>query len=94
LPDGSLRLRWVRRARGAWLWDDGVETPLNEQAEAWVVSYGSAAAPIASWQTATAELIVSAAQLAALLAAAPGQKFRIAQRGDRGVSGPLTIPAP
>lgn len=91
LPGGALRLSWVRRARGAWLWDDGVETPLNEQTEAWTITYGSAAAPVASWQTASAELTLSAAELAALLAAAPGQAFRVAQRGDRGVSEPLTI---
>ena len=29
-------LEWTRRARGAWGWPDSIETPLNEQAEAYL----------------------------------------------------------
>ena len=34
-PDGSLTLSWTRRARGAWVWLDLVDTPLQEQSEAY-----------------------------------------------------------
>ena len=40
LADGSLRLCWTRRARGSWLWLDGAETPLVEETERYLVSYG------------------------------------------------------
>lgn len=31
--DGSLSVRWTRRSRMGWTWDDGVETPLGETRE-------------------------------------------------------------
>ena len=31
--DGSVTLRWIRRARGQWLWLDEVEQPLVEESE-------------------------------------------------------------
>lgn len=92
LPDGTVRVAWIRRARGAWTWDDGVETPLNEQAEAWFITYGAGGFPIASWESPGSALLLPAAEFAALVASAPGGAFRAAQRGDRGVSQPLVIP--
>lgn len=37
LADGALQLEWVRRSRSGWQWRDGVEVPLGEDAEAYVV---------------------------------------------------------
>lgn len=37
LADGALQLEWVRRSRFGWQWRDGVEVPLGEDAEAYVV---------------------------------------------------------
>ncbi len=91
---GQARLAWVRRARGAWDWPDSVATPLGERSESYQVSFGPAAAPLARWETGEAQLIIAAAAYASLLAAAPGGSFTIRQRGDRGISLPLTIPAP
>src|SRR3546814_15502306 len=47
LADGTLELRWTRRARGAWLWSDGVDAPLHEQSERYQVGFGPVAAPVA-----------------------------------------------
>ena len=47
--DGSLDLRWTRRARGAWLWDSTVEVPLVEQHERYEVGVGDIQSPVASW---------------------------------------------
>ncbi len=58
--DGGLVLRWTRRARGAWPWPDGVETPLNEQAEAWLVGLGDVASPAVRWELAQPLLELSA----------------------------------
>lgn len=93
-PDGSKRLVWVRRARGGWLWQDGVDVPLGEQSEAYEVTFGSLAQTTARWETVTPELIMTATELAALLAALPLGQFAIRQRGDRALSQPLLLDPP
>ena len=92
--DGSLHLRWTRRARGCWIWPDGVELPLNEQTEAYTVTYRSGAAVLAAWAVATPMLLLSASELTALTALAAHGTFDIRQRGDRALSDPLTITLP
>lgn len=91
LADGSLRLSWTRRARGAWQWQDSADVPLNEQAEAYTVSFASETTPVGFWEVSAPELLLDAASLAALLAALPTGTFRVAQRGDRGISAALVI---
>ena len=89
--DGSLRLRWTRRARGAWTWLDGVDAPLHEQSEAYAVTLGPVDAPLATWNTTSPELVIDAAQLAALPAEASGQPFRARQQGSYALSQPLLL---
>ena len=88
----AVVLGWTRRARGGWSWPDGVELPLNEQSEAYVVTFGSDAAAIASWECFAPILTISAAEYAALAATAPTGSFAVRQRGDRGLSEPLVFP--
>jgi hypothetical protein len=76
------------------LWQDGVDTPLNEQAEAYDVSFGPAAAPLAHWQVAVPLLELSAAELAPLLVAFPQGPFTIRQIGDLAWSEALTVALP
>lgn len=92
LPGGDLRLSWVRRARGAWRWENGTDTPLNEQGELYQVSFGPLASPLASWTATSAELTIPAATLASLLAAAPAGLLAVRQLGDHGQSDPLILP--
>jgi hypothetical protein len=91
LTTGAKRLTWTRRARGGWLWPDSVETPLAEQSEAYDVSFGLAAAPLARWQVASPQLELTAGELAPLLAALPQGPFTIRQIGDLAWSDPLTL---
>jgi hypothetical protein len=92
---GSVRqLTWTRRARGGWLWLDGVETPLAEQAEAYEITYGLAETVHTRWETAQPSLDLDIAALAALLAAVPQGRFAVRQRGDRALSEALTIAPP
>lgn len=91
LADGALRLSWTRRARGAWQWQDSADVPLNEQAEAYTVSFGSETTLVGFWEVSAPELLLDAASFAALLAASPTGAFRVAQRGDRGISAALAI---
>ena len=92
--DGSLALRWTRRARGSWLWLDLVEAPLGEQVEAYLVTYGSTNQIAASWELNQPALQLTSAERSSLIAAQPGGRFAIRQRGDRGISLPLTISLP
>lgn len=86
LSDGTLRLEWTRRARGAWAWLDAVETPLHEEAELYDVMIGSATAPVAMWTTAATVLDIPAATVASLAATSPGAAVTVRQRGSYSVS--------
>jgi hypothetical protein len=88
---GEVALGWTRRARGAWLWRDGVEVPLVEQAETYVVTLGDPAEPVAVWETAEPRLEIAADLAAQLRLAAPGARFSVRQRGDRGLSEPYPL---
>lgn len=92
--DGAHLLRWTRRARGGWLWQDGVDVPLGEQAEAYEIIFGLTGIPYARWEPVSPELTLTPAELAQLTAAIPTGQFAIRQRGDRALSEPLTIAAP
>ena len=90
-PDGTLLLGWTRRARGAWAWNDGVDVPLQEQAEAYQLSYGPIGAPLAVWELDAPALAITPAMLADLAAALPGGSFRVRQRGSHALSDPLAL---
>lgn len=90
--DGDeVLLTWTRRARGGWLWRDGVDAPLHEQAEAYEVSYGAPEAPIVRWQTVSPRLTLTAATLAELSAALPGGTLQVRQIGTYAPSAPLLL---
>jgi hypothetical protein len=65
---GALELCWTRRARGHWRWDDGVDVPLVEEREAYLVGYGPTAAPFTAWSVTEARLRLSQDERVALLA--------------------------
>jgi hypothetical protein len=91
--DGSIALSWVRRARGAWLWTDAVDSPLNEESEAWEVGFGDANQPSLRWQTASAALILTPSLVAALPQGV-SQIFNVRQIGRAGASRALAIAVP
>jgi len=91
LTDGSLDLRWTRRARGAWLWPDGVDAPVHEQAEAYQLAYGPLSAPVAIWELAEPALLLAPAMLATLTALLPGGNLNVRQRGSYALSDPLLL---
>ena len=91
LADNSLELTWTRRARGAWTWLDGVDAPLHEQAEVYLVTYGPLSAPLALWEVTSPGLTIDAAQRADLAASLPGECFRVRQQGTYALSEPLVL---
>lgn len=90
-PDGSLALSWTRRARGSWLWRDGVDVPLHEQGERYRVTFGPIDAPLAVWNVTLPQLTLSAATLATLSALLPGGALRVRQEGSHALSLPLWL---
>jgi hypothetical protein len=91
LSNGDRRLTWTRRARGAWVWADNADAPLNEQAEVYEIGFGPVASPLARWESTAPDLLVSAAQWAGLAPLAPSGPFTVRQRGDGAASQPLVI---
>jgi len=91
--DGSLELNWVRRARGAWQWLDGVDVPLQEEAEAYVVGFGFVDSPIATWRTDTPSLVVSASRVSELRSQLPIGEFWVMQVGTYSYSSAAHIGA-
>jgi hypothetical protein len=88
---GELELTWIRRARGSWLWLDGIDVPLVEQAELYEVILGPVEAPVARWEVAEPRMVLSAATVAALASASPGAPLLVRQIGTHARSLPLLL---
>jgi len=87
----EVRFSWIRRARGAWQWADGIEVPLVEQSELYEVICGSAVAPIARWEIATPGLALSIATWTDLAATHSGAPLQVCQIGTHARSFPLHL---
>jgi hypothetical protein len=91
--DGSIALSWMRRARGAWGWLNGVDAPLNEEQELWDVTVGNPDAAVLRWQATASTFLVTAEQIAGLPTGAP-HFFVVRQIGRKATSMPLRIDFP
>ena len=91
LSDGSLALGWTRRARGAWLWQEGVDIPLVEEAEGYLVTFGPVNAPVAQWTANSPALTLAAGDLATLRSRLSGGSFLVRQIGTYAQSAPLLL---
>jgi hypothetical protein len=91
LVDGTMRLEWTRRARGEWVWRDGIDVPLVEQSESYLITLGPLEAPLAMWATTVPVLDIGASLLAELTASASGQPIRARQQGTHALSPPLLL---
>lgn len=87
LASGAIELGWTRRARGAWSWSDGVDAPLHEQSERYLVTLGDLAAPLAVWELGEPRLVLPPETLAAL----PGGPINVRQQGSYALSEPLFL---
>jgi len=89
--DGSLELRWTRRARAAWIWRDQVDAPLHEQTETYEVLLGDEGTAVALWVTTEPSLTITAATVATLSPAHSGKPLIVRQRGTYATSAPLHL---
>ena len=88
---GAVVLECTRRARGAWLWLDGVDAPLVEEREAYLVGFGPVEAPHAEWQTAEPSMRLDGATRASLAAAYPDALLWVRQVGRLAQSDALSL---
>lgn len=88
LPSGTIALAWTRRARGAWAWRDGIDTPLVEERERYEIGAGPVAAPALLWASETPSLTLTAASLVSL---APGTPLWVRQLGTHARSAELLL---
>lgn len=91
ISDGSLQLRWTRRARGAWEWPDEVETPLIEQSESYRIGVGPVSAPVAVWQSSNSAFLIDHIVLAQLTATHLGAAIWVRQVGSYAQSEALRL---
>lgn len=89
--DGSLSLGWERRARGAWAWVDGVDAPLIEETEAYIVGLGPLTQPALSWPASTPSLNIDAVTMASLSLSYQYQPLWVRQVGTYALSDPLHL---
>ena len=84
-------MTWTRRARGAWNWLDGVEVPLNEQSESYIVGAGPVEAPLFRWTTSEPRIVISPETRSAISAMHPGAPVWVRQSGSFALSPPLLL---
>lgn len=83
--DGTLVIRWTRRSRSGWRWLDGVDAPLGEEAERYLISLSSDAG-LARVAETTAPVFVYDAGMQAADGVAGPVSISLAQLGTFGSS--------
>jgi hypothetical protein len=82
---------WTRRARGQWRWDDGLEVPLVEEREAYLVGFGPEKAPHATWVVPTGSIELPLPVRTDLLSAHGPGAIWVMQVGTYSHSPPLLL---
>lgn len=92
LSGGDLLIQWIRRNRIDYGWQDGVDQPLDEDRELYQIDLVVSGAAIATLQTVSPQLSLSAAQIAAWsLASGQVVNVHISQVGRFAKSDPLML---
>lgn len=89
MGDGGMRLRWTRRSRAGWLWRDGSDAPLGEEAERYALRIEWATGEVRLESAATPEWLFSATDLSI-----GPMAVEVRQAGDHGLSPPARITFP
>lgn len=91
LTDGTWQLCWTRRARGQWTWPNGVEVPLIEESESYILGFGPCDAPFASWSLSEPQYLLTQIQRDDLLADFGPADLWVKQIGSFGESAALRL---
>lgn len=88
---GDLTMCWTRRARGQWRWGDGVDVPLVEEREQYLVGYGAVTQPFRTWIVDQPKLELSRDQQVGLVAGHGTDAIWVCQIGTYSKSDPLLL---
>ena len=92
LENGDIRLRWQRRDRLLHNWTDGTDVPNSEGATEYAVELFVGGARLATWDTATSALLVTASEIGLLsVASGASLQFGVVQQGRFARSAALTL---
>lgn len=91
LPNADWTVCWTRRARGGWIWQDGVEAPLVEENERYQVGYGDTLTPFTSWMVQESRITFSQSDRADLVTAYGPAALWVRQIGTFSASPPLLL---
>lgn len=89
---GDPEWHWIRRARGAWFWLDGIDAPLVEEREIYRVGFGPVDAPVSQWDVEQPCFTLPQADWAALTGANPTAHLWVRQVGSHSVSLATALP--
>jgi Putative phage tail protein len=93
--DGAIRIHWVRRSRVGWRWIDGVDAPLGEERERYLVTTAPDVGPAVAAETAMPEHSLSGAMRETMVAAGASRITVLVQQiGSHAVSRPSHLILP
>jgi hypothetical protein len=87
LPSGDTAIRWVRRSRAGWAWRDGIDVPVGEDREAYLIDWAGGSVEIGE----PAFTYTAAARTTDLAAGMTSRTFSIRQSGTASLSPPLNF---
>lgn len=91
MADGSRRISWVRRSRGAWQWRDEVEAPLPEIEERYDIRARATSGEWLSWSTKSPSITIDPANWSRIEGAEATSALEIRQIGPTSLSHPLLL---
>lgn len=86
-----LDICWTRRARGQWRWEDGVDVPLIEEREDYLVGYGPSETPHVAWSRSEPNIRLTGPEVAQLLVDHGPAPLWVRQVGTSGLSHTLLL---
>lgn len=86
---GLAKIRWVRRSRGSFVWNDATDVPLREAKEAYEIRQVSSGLTVSIWQSAEQQISFTSSEWAQIQAR--GGSIEIRQSGAYGMSEPLIL---
>ncbi|MEM9501974.1 MAG: phage tail protein [Pseudomonadota bacterium] len=89
--DGDWAFCWTRRARGHWRWDNGVDVPLVEEQESYLIGFGPTQSPYKTWSVAAPHFALSAPEHTALVNQHQTGELWVRQVGTFAASAPLFL---
>lgn len=89
--DDTWTIRWTRRARGQWRWPEGIEVPLVEESETYLVGFGDCDTPAQLWTVGEPNFTLTQNDRTELIDRFGIGSLWVKQSGTYGLSSPLFL---